>query len=90
MYEGETRYVTESPWLSAMEDMEYVKTSKVMEWKDMKGAGSKRELERFVKGIKDEGCDNMVSVYCLVDIQTHYVRPVPSGLESHLEDTTEI
>jgi len=90
MTEGEECYCNETAWIRCMVDLEKLETTKVMEWRSLRGEGSKRELERFVKGVKEDGFDDMVHVRCLNDIPVVFCRPIPRGVEERLDDTMEI
>jgi hypothetical protein len=74
MEEGEEMVTTQSQWLSAMEDLGYLKLKPVMEWRSLESSSTYWEMKKLIGRETDEYSDKAVSVECLRRVPIEYCR----------------
>jgi hypothetical protein len=90
MEEGESMIVTQSQWLSAMEDLGYVVLKPVMEWRSLGSSSTYWELKKLAGRETDEFSDKAVSVECLRRVPIEYCRNSVGECMTNEDHETEI
>jgi hypothetical protein len=86
---GDVYYMEQTPWLSAMEDLEYVRIDPVTEWRPLKSRGFRDDLKGMLRGIRPEGYDVAVVVSCIESIPMRYAHWT-AGSQYSGQDTQDI